>query len=344
MRATSPPAPFADLHLAHAFRVGSEYRSACPRCGGDENADRFIMWETSEATGAPLGWCRQCDYKYHPGRENGNTAISDEERAFFAAERARRYEQEQHEQAERREMFRQVPWWETFHENLDKYPRAVQLWRERYGIGEWALRYYRLGYCPEFRYQHDGQECVTDSLTIPIFQPATEYKAVNLRHRLLAPDAKGGKYRPHTGGLGQPVFYANLNRVPESLPYALVVEGEIKAAVIWERAVAPMLKGSAERRTEWFVHNVQVIGITGTSLNPANLAALQHIERLFVAFDPDANERSGRKPSLAERFAAGFEKSTRRVLTLPGKPDDLMVDGSLTIADLVEFMKWGRVI
>jgi len=302
------------------------------------------MWERSETTGGPMGWCRKCDYKWFPDTKTPNE-ITPEQREYFAQQRLQRVEQERAEQAEKRELFRQVPWWETYHHNLEHHPRAVQIWRERYGITDWALAYYKFGYCPDFTYWHNETEQHSDTLTIPIFQPGAAYRVNNLRHRLLTPDAPGGKYRPHQGGLGQPLFFANLNHNHTTLPYLLIVEGEIKAAVIWQTVMLAMLTDNAAERVEWFCTHVQVCGIPGTSLSAENMRKLELAERVYVAFDPDANESQGRKPSKAVIFASKFvDAKMRKVVQLPGKPDDLIVDGSLAISDLVEFMKDGRVV
>jgi len=336
MKVDSLPPVFTGLNLPHVYRVGSEYRGPCPRCGGD---DRFILWERSQATGKPLGWCRQCEYTWRPETDKW-VPLTPEEIEAFAEKRRERAEDERREREQNRAQLRSTPVWQTYHENLSRYPNAGDLWHTRYGLREWATTYYRLGYCPSFNYFHDGEELVSETLTIPYFEPATHYRLVNLRHRLLDTGARGGKYRPHRGGLGQPIFYANLNRRPDSLPFVLIVEGAIKAAVIWQEAIAPMLMDAANRETEWFVNNVQVIAIPGTSVSETNLPLLTPAEQVYIAFDPDANERVEGRPSKAEKLAAKFEGA--RVVSLPGKPDDLIVEGSLTVRDLVHYMKWGR--
>lgn len=340
MRASLPPT-FAPLGISDAQKVGStEWRSACPKCGGDRNSDRFVMWEQSRTTGAPMGWCRQCDYKWFP--DGDKPRLTPEELEHFAELRREHAEREAAEIAKNRELFRQVPWWETYHHNLEHYPRAVNLWRERYGVTPWALQYYRLGYCPDFCYWHKDNECHSDTLTIPYFQPATKYQVNNLRHRLLDPAAQGGKYRPHKAGLGQTLFFANLNRQPDSLPFVLIVEGAIKAIVIWQTVIGAMLANAADTETEWFCQNVQVIAIPGTSLQVRNLPLLETAGRVYIAFDPDANERHAGKPSKAETLAADLGKPGAKVLHLPGKPDDLIIAGVMGINDLVYAMKNGR--
>lgn len=339
MRTADLPPVFRELNLPHVYKVGSEYRGPCPKCRGD---DRFVMWERSKTYNKPLGWCRQCGYTWSPEDTDSWTPLTEEEKAEIARRRQLAVEKERAEIAEKREMFQRVPYWQTYYHNLEHYPRAVQIWRERYGIRRWALDYYKLGYCPDFCYFVDGVEQHTDTLTIPCFKPATEYEAINLRHRLLDPEARGGKYRPHAAGLGQPIFFANLNRRPNDMPFVLLVEGAIKAAVIWQAVLEPMLENAADAQTEWFCHNVQVVGVPGTSIAETNLPMLEPAGRVYIAFDPDANERHRRKPSKAELQARAFEGKPVQIVHLPGKPDDLIVDGALTIRDLVHYMKHGR--
>ena len=39
----------------YSNRTGGEYRGACPKCGGDAQSDRFIVWPAVDRY-----WCRQC--------------------------------------------------------------------------------------------------------------------------------------------------------------------------------------------------------------------------------------------------------------------------------------------
>lgn len=48
----------SDTHLKrYSNRHGGEYRGACPKCGGDDKSDRFIVWPED---GKGHFWCRQC--------------------------------------------------------------------------------------------------------------------------------------------------------------------------------------------------------------------------------------------------------------------------------------------
>ena len=41
----------------YSNRTGGEYRGACPKCGGDAQSDRFIVWPAVDRF-----WCRQCSW------------------------------------------------------------------------------------------------------------------------------------------------------------------------------------------------------------------------------------------------------------------------------------------
>lgn len=217
-----------------------------------------------------------------------------------------------------------------------------ELWHDRYGMTDWGIDYYRLGYCLDFCYTDRGIPHTSDTLTIPFYQPATNYNLVNLRHRLLQPNG-AGKYRPHKKGLGQPLFYGNLNR--GNMPNAVIVEGGIKAAKLWETILHNFMNAD-DTESAWLVNNVQVIGMPGSSISQNNLAVLDEPETIWLFMDPDAyrpNVQFGKiKPSKADLLADKLGTQKCRLVELPGKPDDLIVEGVLKTRDIYWLMKNAR--
>ena len=340
--------------VTEATKYGQgEYRSACVKCGGDSNSDRFILLEVSKITGGPFAFCRKCGYKTSLKSTDKWVVLSEEERAKFAAERLRREKEDVAKIEVNREHFRKVPWWETYNHALQHYPHAVELWRSRYGINNWALEYYKLGYCKDFGYMHNGEKYVSETLTIPIFEPGTNYKIINMRHRLLSPEAKGGRYRPAKAGLGQSLFFANLGQrmkieerrepgnpiAANKVDYKImvVVEGAIKAISIWQSVMSEFMEGIASPETIWFHANVQVIGIPGTNLHKRNEPLLESANRIYLVLDPDAVE-DRKDEQLAEQLGTNRTRS----IYLPGKPDDLIISGTLNIKNIVMLMKQSR--
>lgn len=341
--ATAEPLPivFEGLQVTDAVRSGREYHAACPSCGG---RDRLVMWEKSQATGGALAWCRKCDFKWWPGKDESVwQPLTDEEKEAIAQERARRTAEERAEIERNRAAFAETATYQVFYENLQRYPRGRELWYERYGITDWSLQYYRLGYCPRFEYFHKNEAYASDSLTIPYFTPQTNYHPINLRHRLLTPDAPGGKYRPHKAGLGQPIFYANLNRDPLAMDYVLIVEGGIKAMLLWQTITAVLFNGPMDAVDWWLVKELAVIGIPGGAIHDRNLPLFETAKRIVLFLDPDAYQRvKPDKPTVAERMAAKLGQERCHYITLPGKPDDMILNGSLTVRDLYYFIHNAR--
>ena len=227
----------------------------------------------------------------------------------------------------------------VFHNNGHR-----ELWHDRYGIIDSTIRYYRLGYCPDFEYQHRDETHTSETLTIPFYRPATQYQLTNLRHRLLQPNG-AGKYRPHRAKLGQPLFFANLNR--RDIPNVILVEGEIKAAVLWQYLLREFTEAEFPE-SSWLMHNTQIIGIPGLSVSQNNLPVFDEPETIWLFLDPDAyvptGERGNWKPSKADMLAAKLGAEKCRMVQLPGKPDDLMVEGILKPRDMYHLMKNARRI
>jgi len=335
MRIDVVPSVFAPLGITEVYRTSSDCRADCPFCGRKMH---FVMWEKSRATGGPLGWCRKCFATWQPKNDNWKS-LTDAELAAIARERERR---EQEEQRKRARAMRALPAWRVFHENLARYPRAPEMWRERYGVNDWSMRYYRLGYCPSFQYWHKKQPYTSDTLVVPFFEPQT-MRVTNMRHRLLDPDARGGKYRPHRGGLGQPMFFANLNR--GTFDYCLIVEGAIKAIIIWQHIIDCLLSSDVDDDAMTLAKNMQIVGVTGNSIAEHNLPRLASAKIIYLMLDPDQYRPAKRDAEpgvirLAERL--GVERC--RLIALPGKPDDLLVEGSMTVSDLRHYVRIARRI
>jgi hypothetical protein len=228
------------------------------------------------------------------------------------AEQARR-EEEAQALASARERLQLSRVWETYHNNLDE--RARELWRAR-GIPDDWQDYYCLGYCPVREWRCGDEIGKSDSLTIPYLRyiAPLKYTCFGLKHRILVPDFPGGKYRPEFSGLGNGLYYP-MHEEP-MLPDVLIIEGEIKAMVV---QIALYSLDPCP--------NMTVVGHTGKAMKAELLSDFAECRRVWIIPDPDA-AREGQ--AMAE--AIGADKC--KIITLPGKVDDLITGGVIDGADL----------
>jgi hypothetical protein len=197
--------------------------------------------------------------------------------------------------------------WLEYHQQMGDGAR--ELWRERGITDDWQ-NYWRFGYC---------LACPTyppsASLTIPIFVP-NEAEPRNIKHRLLTPENPKDKYRPEKSGLPAMPFYGD-NVLPiEAADRVILVEGEIKAAVTF----------ATLNYDSW-----QVIGMPGKDAFKS-LPDLSGHDGIWLIPDPDGLEQWGK-----------FAKTVSgRVISLPGKIDDMINAGAINKADLCGMLDQAR--
>lgn len=318
--------------VTHLRKVAArEYAGACPKCGG---TDRFRVNQDA-------GWfCRVCqgDTKWHDaidfrqwvygeritqaiesllgGRKIDKGAVERFALERSATEKIRQAEDAAKQQAAR-ERLQAGRVWETYHANLTD--EARELWRVR-GIPDDWQDYFKLGYCPSHDWNCGDTRFTSDSLTIPYLRYTApgEYTCISLKHRLLCKDAPGGKYRPELKDLGNQLF-TPMHEEP-ILPTVLLVEGEIKALVVQVAlyALDPL-------------PNMTVLAVAGKSIKAELLAEIQHAERVYILLDPDAGKQ-------AAALCADLGAHRCKVVSLPGKVDDLITMGILDGYDLYSLL------
>jgi hypothetical protein len=189
---------------------------------------------------------------------------------------------------------------ERYHRALDDDARA---WWERQGCTSEVIDTFQLGYCarcPTY-YDPDQPDYRSSSYTIPIYAP--DGTLLNIRHRVAQPLDPGDKYRPETRERGAHLF--NLGSLGDSKD-VVICEGEKKVMVWWRflpffpaiSATAGVSSWLRQYRDVW----------------PPLLA---HVARVFVVFDPGAEDE-------AERTAALFGRRGIPVF-LPAKLDDYLL-------------------
>lgn len=338
-------------------KIGSiEYAGPCPKCGGN---DRFHVnvdkgWFCRVCTGSPDGssghWHDAIDYlMWRDGidfisaykRLGGDTTISDTDRERLKVERKRieqeRKEAEEAERQTKRAELHASQVWKEYYANLDSLNKR-ELWHKR-GLSDLWIDYFQVGYCPSKIFGFAEKAIDSPSITIPTFRTKLietndqngrqlEWHCIGLVHRLLLDNTPGGKYRPHTSGLGKGLFICDLYGQNIIGP-VLLVEGEIKAMVAWA-----MIQDSVYKKSS-VLGRFTVVGVSGKSIKPEWLDELSGASEVYICLDPDARKE-------AEQTAHTIGPERARLLDLPGKIDDMINEGSIDARSFEGLIKGAR--
>jgi len=315
----------------------TEKTGACPRCGGKDRLHVNIKhnaWFCRQCTGEPStnGWKDAIDYvMFRSGigfvdavklLTNGHSHLTQAERIELAKQRAEREALQERQDQEWQRKQRAKLWaldpapWTKYHKAMTQDQR--QAWYDR-GLDDAWINYYQVGYATDLTFPRSGGDWAGDCLTIPIMRTLNSGKvtAISVICRLIGEDQD--KYRPIMSGLGKQIYVPRY-RANKLEGTALVVEGEIKAMVTYAYT-----KGLT----------THVIGLAGKSPKQAHITALQSFDQVYICLDPDAKQDA---QDLAWRI--GPDKS--RIIDLPGKIDDLLIDHTLTQQDLLHLITNSR--
>jgi hypothetical protein len=321
---------FAQIGLdASCFQQAGicEFHGPCPLCGG---RDRFVIY-TDRDFPHWNWWCRKC----HPNsgwidelNPSLRQELSPEDKRRFAEENAKRVTEDLKVQIERAKTalseLQDTRVWLRYHEQLDAESR--QLWASR-GIPDFWQEYWKLGYDPDHVVWARKTEWHTPTLSIPIFTPET-WECVNVRHRLLKPPTPGDKYRPEKAGLPASLFVGDPDKPISGK--TLVVEGEVKCMVSFITADDP---------------NLQVVGFPGVTPRGELFEQMANCAPVFLCLDPDARGKSNpEKPSAQERAIQAIGKERVRIIELPVKIDDYIVENGLGKDWLQGLMRQARKV
>jgi hypothetical protein len=214
----------------------------------------------------------------------------------FAQERARLETERATNLAHRLEQFTTAELWEELHRRMNDENR--QWWRNRGIPDEWQ-NYLELGYMVS-KQLADG--ITTPAYTIPYLRPG--YTAVTMQYRLVNPPDPKDKYRFEAG---LPAAYYMVTPTQEIGARVVICEGAIKGIV------TAVYGGLAE--------DVSVISVPGKTSWAGVVEAVKNCEKVWIILDPDG-EREAMK-------LAGEIGKQSRVVRVPGKIDDMLLDGSL---------------
>lgn len=291
-----------------------EYSAECPRCGGSvhrggELPDRFRIFLHSKTTGDLLGWCRQCGYVWTPK----GTKLDPIRQQAWVEER-KSLEQEKLIRIKHTiELLNREKIWLKYHDNLT--PEIRKYFYKRH-IDDFWIDYWQLGYNPKKIIWTGTEEYVTPAITIPVIEPVSQ-EVLTIRNRLLSPADPADKYRPETSGLPSSLYYTDYDN-PISKK-ALIVEGEFKAMTTCIELDTP---------------DISVVGIAGKTPNIDIFAPLASCQTVYLLLDPDAYVCSGKEQIPPIRRLINHFQDRARVISLPYKVDDMIIDGSLRKEDL----------
>lgn len=299
---------FAETKYGVKFKkVGNqEYRSlgGCIWCGSGgkgSKSDRFRLF--LNGTSNPRVWCRQCD-NYEFLDSLGEAKIDKIELRLAAMERQ---QEEQERRLKALEAMRRSTDHISYYNNMIDHPEAIEYWCSE-GMDLDTIENYKLGFC---------DRCPTApysaSYTIPVMYHERPY---NIRHRLISPNGTG-KYRPHMSGLPSMLF--NADSLDTSKDTIIILEGEKKSIIVSQETGYP---------------NVGVLGMQ--SFNESWVTKFDKFKRVYVAFDPDAYNKSIE--------VAGMFGGRGYAVSLPLKADDFFVRAGATVNNFNEYLSMARPV
>lgn len=324
MRESPLPPEFVELsgkvHYVRERIRGKEWSSSCPQCGGQPHQngdfpDRFRMW-TKAKIGKPFGWCRACNYKWTSEKDYKPDPARIEQWRLERIEHETRIKEEA-EQAIKN--LTEVHKWEEYYAWLKADKIASAYWTGAGIPDEFWWNEWKLGYDPAHSFWYDTgegwKEHVTPTATIAA-RDITK-RIINIKHRLLNPMPDGTKYRMEYKTGIEPLFIANLDL--EQSDYVIKCEGEKKAAVTFLTLDNP---------------KVQVYGLP---LTPSDemLASIKG-KVVIDILDPDT------KKWQIERTQEVYKDIDYRILRLPTKIDDLILQAGLGKSDVRSMLKQAR--
>lgn len=234
--------------------------------------------------------------------------MTDEQIAQAQARRLEWLAKKEAQRQEKIEELQRAAYWRGWHDAMDAVARSQ--WQRR-GIPNEAQDYLELGYTNSPPLGGGG------ALTIPYHD--SSWDVVNLQWRFVETPEKGGKYH-NFKGLSLPVFRTETDSSSRNL---LVVEGAIKASVVWWNMT--VVAGL----------DYHVIGLPSATASAEVLdeAASTPHDRVYIMTDPDTY--TGQNPA-ARRVGQWFDEPL--YVTLPDKPDDLL-NGGWTADDIERYIK-----
>lgn len=292
-------------------KCGEEWCGPCPFCGG---VDRFLTFEKGNYMCRPGdGHCGRKGWLDEFVDDKTWSKLTDHEKRIITLERNQatleRKQDEIRKRVDALSVMRQSRDHIQYHDQLDA--ADYQHWSEQ-GIFKESVDFYKLGICYSCPLAQNHP-----SWTIPVYDSHWE-NLLNIRHRLIDVES-GDRYRPHMAGLGSQLFNSRFVLTEKEL---VLVEGEKKSIVVSDLATP-------------------AIATSGTAFNMAWLRHFIEVQRLNIAFDPDATEKAWRLGVAIKKKAPHIDV---RVCTLPAKPDNLLTFLGGDRSDFMPFIDLARKV
>lgn len=282
----------------------TEAAGPCPMCGG---RDRFHVHAIREWP-SWLWMCRVCSPEWRwldEYDERLKRSMSPDEMIRLANERALMEKARKEELQKSLARFSTAQLWQELHRRMNEDNR--EWWRARGIPDEWQ-DYLQLGYIPD-KIITGGAH--SPAYTIPYLRGS---QAVTMQYRLTNPPDPKDKYRFEAG---LPSAWYATNPAEPLKDQVIICEGAIKAMVtaIYSNTTAAVV--AVPSKTSW-------AGIQQT---------LKDAGRVWVVLDPDGQAE-------AEKLARAIGQNAR-IVTLPGKIDDMILAG-FEPAELKQAFRYGR--
>lgn len=285
------------------------WRGSCPRCGGHRRclvfADHpFPKWRVQ---------CDECGLKAWADQLNESLKqpVPDELRREWAERRRQEDERRERARRERVDAYTVAATWRQYHDCMTDAERA--LWRAA-GIPDDWQDYWHLGYTPDKLYRRGEELCHSAALTIPYFHAGWQFQT--MQFRLMSAADPADRYRFE---YRLPATYYNTDPSAPIQDTAIICEGAKKAMVV---------------RLCLGQKCPSVLAVPSKSAGCGVEAAVSQCGRVWVMLDPDAEAAAVR---LGRAIGAAA-----RVVRLPAKADDFLLDFGGTEASLRRHMAQGR--
>ncbi|MHB0858427.1 MAG: hypothetical protein ACYC5M_12745 [Anaerolineae bacterium] len=300
-----------------------EWHASCPDpcCGGQvhsngEWSDRLVL-----RTGVkPRAWCRKCGQVWFPD-QFGDTRFTNptpEQLLALQAEAQRRERQKLAAARRALARLRRERRWLQWHQGMDGKDRKV--WVRR-GVPEAYQNYWMLGLRHQWRVEGGSP---TSALSILIFGPGKE--ALNVKYRLLDEGIAEAKGRYRYEIPGDPLFICNPNRALRAGEAVLLIEGEIKAMVVFAT----------------LDQDRHVVGVPGM-LIARHIAHLEPAGEFIIVADPGSSQPMNKRgDTRISRMLNQLGIVRCRVLEPHEKIDDLILAEHLTRRKLLRMLAQAR--
>jgi len=327
MRECPLPTEFAELggKVNYVTKVTStEYSASCPKCGGTvhpdgSHPDRFRMMLNARGLHKVFGLCRNCGYTWWQGKESGKEMTEEELEKLRVAAEVRENELQTQRLNIVSQLGREIRWVEYMN-NLT--PELREYYYKR-GLNDFWIFYWMLGYKEDTPVWLNNGYVDIPSWSIPLIEPVTRV-VKQIKLRLDKGDLQvEGKYRNDYKYLLPYPFYCDLDS--NSHDEIVIVEGEFKAMTTYI---------TLDRL------DVQCIGIPGNSPHE-NMVKVRRADVVYLILDEDSfvlkkgrmykdyPEKATRAQRIIDILKANKYVKKLKVVRLPDKVDDMILDGRL---------------